>query len=130
MNVVQFPRRGLWKERNDLVPDQLIRLVAVLQVLGEPATSEEIVDMLSLCSLPANTEDVSALLNAHCFPQSEFDRYVVFRRVRLQGQDVWAFTEEFRNLLREHGLGPVLRALPLFAGIQQGVGVQCRTDVL
>nr|QQZ50006.1 hypothetical protein JKL49_25755 [Phenylobacterium glaciei] len=112
MNVVLFPSPATWSGPHDPVSRELIRIVAVVHVLGEPVSAKEIADMLVLCSRPVCLNEVWELLDTHCFPQPAFDRHVVFRRVRLQNQEAWAFTSEFRSLLRDSGLAPILRALP------------------
>jgi hypothetical protein len=52
VNVVLFPNRAIWNGPQHPVSEKLIRIAAVVKVLGEPASAEEIADMLVLCSQP------------------------------------------------------------------------------
>lgn len=100
MNVIPFPAAA---PSTRVV---LERLVAALQTLGEPAKTAEIAAILSFDS----AAEVEATLVRFCRDSPPwFEGDAVFRPVDLRGESAWAFTSQFRTLLREGGLPPALR---------------------
>jgi hypothetical protein len=94
------------------VPDDLIEIISAVQVLGEPVTAGEIQKILTLRAVPIGLNELNDQLHTHCSPQFVFDQQAIFRKFPMAHQEYWAFTSEFRIMLNQVCLEPVLRTNP------------------
>jgi hypothetical protein len=113
VNVLPFPGRAPQYQHHVRIPDLFAPVVTALHTLGEPATAVEIAEVLMRArqvSLDHKHEVVTDILQA--FGPGGSSRLAgvsVFRTVGLAGGRAWAFTAEFRNLLRVNGVEAALR---------------------
>lgn len=111
MTVVPFPPPQAGPPAGDDHMEGLARVIVALRRLGEPATSQEIAQLI--CETPIGTEgldadEVERLMRLY---SDEHMPLPMFRSVTFQSVKAWSFTPEFRLRLRREGFRPRLRPI-------------------
>lgn len=114
MAVIPFPIRVRSVPSDELGQQSLLRVIAAIQSLGEPATLAEIGNLL-LASRAVQTQyevaALSSILALYSRPDgTETYPFPLFRLVQIGGLPAWAFTSLLRRELRARGIEPKLRA--------------------
>lgn len=115
MTMIPFPEGKRRREPEDTF-DLTFGIIGALSSLGEPATAGELQNLMRPI-YQIESDDMSArlvtILNAHSeVGFAGMHDGPIFRRVPLGEEEAWAFTQSFRNQLREAGVQASLRPLP------------------
>ena len=118
MTIINFPTDRLRTPHTAAEKARiLIAIVTGIRTLGEPCTTDELVDFVR-SRMPAMEAwrlraGVEALLREYAEPAGGAPfTYPPFRRVLLAGAEGWAFSKPFRMELANSGLEVRLRPMP------------------
>ena len=108
-NVVAFPKRDV-RNRHDATLSAVVVVSCALRTLGEPARLSELAALAGRVDPQLDHRTVADVL--HGAATDELDGvlpFALFRPVALQGEEAWAFSPEYRAVMRQAGLEPTLR---------------------
>lgn len=101
MNVIAFPRPDASRHHVRLI----VLLTCALQIIGKPATIEELVELVGFTPNP--TDDILETLISALTDQNEGQFPLpLFETVMFEGREAWACTREYRRLMYERGIFP------------------------